>query len=71
MLHGKYHISCKEQGNPGSDCAGEVVADGSHVNNVLVGDGVAPIFDLKYINDVNPLGEVSHLGGYIDGVLRQ
>lgn len=70
MLHGKYPISVKEQGIPGSDCAGEVVAVGSNVS-MRIGDRVAPIFDLKYIQDVDPEGAVGHLGGNIDGVLQQ
>ncbi|KAF7169358.1 hypothetical protein CNMCM5623_002121 [Aspergillus felis] len=71
MLHGKYLASAKDQGIPASDCAGEVVALGSAVEKVSVGDRVSPIFDLKYVKDTDPQNEVAHLGGNIDGVLRQ
>lgn len=71
MLHGKYPVSVKDQGIPASDCAGEVVALGSAVTEVSIGDPVSPIFDLKYINEPDPENEAAHLGGNIDGVLRQ
>jgi NADPH:quinone reductase-like Zn-dependent oxidoreductase len=71
MLHGKYPVSVKDQGIPASDCAGEVVAVGSAVQKVSVGDRVSPIFDLKYLKDSDPRNEVAQLGGSVDGVLRQ
>ncbi|GAB1207997.1 hypothetical protein APSETT445_006734 [Aspergillus pseudonomiae] len=71
MLHGKYPVSVKEGGIPASDCAGEVVAIGSAVTKVSVGDRVSPIFDLKFIDEPDPEDAVAQLGGNIDGVLRQ
>lgn len=71
MLHGKYPVPVKDQGIPASDCAGEVVALGSAVQGLSIGDRVSPIFDLKYIEDVDPQNENAQLGGTIDGVLQQ
>ncbi|KNG86145.1 alcohol dehydrogenase [Aspergillus nomiae NRRL 13137] len=71
MLHGKYPVSVKEEGIPASDCAGEVVAIGSAVTKVSVGDRVSPIFDLKFIDEPDPEDAVAQLGGNVDGVLRQ
>ncbi|GIJ84806.1 hypothetical protein Asppvi_003657 [Aspergillus pseudoviridinutans] len=71
MLHGKYPVSVKDQGIPASDCAGEVVAVGSAVEKVSVGDRVSPVFDMKYLKDTDPQNEVAQLGGNIDGVLQQ
>lgn len=71
MLHGRYPVSVKYQGIPASDCAGEVIAVGSAVSKVSLGDRVSPIFDLRYIDGVDPESKVAQLGGNIDGVLRQ
>ena len=71
MLHGKYPVPVKDQGIPASDCAGEVVALGSAVQGVSIGDRVSPIFDLKYIKDVDPQNEYAQLGGTVDGVLQE
>lgn len=71
MLHGKYPVPVKDQGIPASDCAGEVVASGSAVQGLSIGDRVSPIFDLKYIKDMDPQNENAQLGGTVDGVLRQ
>ncbi|PLB53286.1 alcohol dehydrogenase [Aspergillus steynii IBT 23096] len=71
MLHGQYPVPVKDHGIPASDCAGEVIALGSEVSKVSLGDRVSPIFDLKYIDGVDPENQVAQLGGNVDGVLRQ
>ncbi|KAJ5826249.1 hypothetical protein N7474_003387 [Penicillium riverlandense] len=69
MLHGKYPVDVIEQGIPASDCAAEVVAIGSDVQDFRIGDHVAPIFDLKNLESNED--EMAVLGGDVDGVLRQ
>jgi NADPH:quinone reductase-like Zn-dependent oxidoreductase len=71
MLHGQYPVSVKDQGIPASDCAGEVIALGSAVSKVSLGDRVSPIFDLRYIDGIDAENKVAQLGGNVDGVLRQ
>lgn len=71
MLRGKYPVPVKDQGIPASDCAGEVIAIGSAVSKVSLGDRVSPIFDLRYIDGVDSENRVAQLGGNVDGVLRQ
>lgn len=71
MLHGKYPMPVKDQGVPASDCAGEVVEIGSAVTQVSLGDRVSPIFDLRYIEKLDPRSKIAQLGGHVDGVLRQ
>ena len=71
MLHGKYPVPVKDQGIPASDCAGEVVALGPAVQGLSIGDRVSPIFDLNYIENMEPQTENAQLGGTVDGVLQQ
>ncbi|KAF7590806.1 hypothetical protein BBP40_002328 [Aspergillus hancockii] len=69
MMNGKYPVPVKTRGIPASDCAAEVVAVGSEVENFKIGDAVAPIFDLKNLAGTEETTAV--LGGDVDGVLRQ
>ncbi|KAH8702317.1 alcohol dehydrogenase [Talaromyces proteolyticus] len=71
MLHGKYPVPVKDNGIPASDCAGEVVALGSEIHKVKLGDRVSPVFDLKYIEEQDEEDKVAQLGGNVDGVLQQ
>ncbi|KAF7178175.1 hypothetical protein CNMCM7691_006847 [Aspergillus felis] len=54
---------------PASDCAAEAVAVGSEVSDFAPGDRVAPIFDLNNLLETEE--KTAHLGGDVDGVLRQ
>ncbi|KFZ02042.1 hypothetical protein V500_00492 [Pseudogymnoascus sp. VKM F-4518 (FW-2643)] len=69
MMNGKYPTPVIDGGVPASDCAAEVVALGSEVHDLAIGDRVAPIFNLKSIDGTEE--ESSNLGGDVDGVLRQ
>lgn len=69
MMDGTYPVNVNERGNPGSDCAAEVMAIGSEVKDLKIGDRVTHIFDLNNINGTEETRNV--LGGDTDGVLRQ
>ncbi|KZL74892.1 alcohol dehydrogenase [Colletotrichum incanum] len=70
MLNGRYPVEVEQRGVPCSDCAAEVIAVGSAVKNLVVGDRVAPVFDLS-----NLIGDedkpMQALGGDVPGVLRE
>ncbi|KAL7619552.1 hypothetical protein AAE478_010092 [Parahypoxylon ruwenzoriense] len=70
MLHGRYPAEFEKRGIVGSDCAAEVVAIGSAVNEFKVGDRVAPIFDLSSITGYEDAPNTG-LGGDYPGVLRE
>ncbi|SCO92394.1 related to zinc-binding oxidoreductase [Fusarium oxysporum] len=70
MLHGRYPVEVEKQGIPCSDCAAEVIAVGSAVQDFTIGDRVAPIFDVSNITGHED--EPSRaLGGDVPGVLRE
>lgn len=69
MMRGKYPIPVIERGISTSDCAAEVVAIGSDVNDFKIGDHVAPIFDLKNLEGNED--DRAALGGDAEGVLRE
>jgi NADPH:quinone reductase-like Zn-dependent oxidoreductase len=72
VITGQYNPRMPLPRIPLSDAAGEVVAVGSHVSRVKVGDRVTPIFTQTWLE-----GELDHsrsqsaLGGAIDGVLTE
>lgn len=70
MLHGKYHVPVQDRGIAASDCAAEVVAFGSAVQDFTPGDRVSPIFNLSSITGVEDEASVA-LGGDAAGVLRE
>ncbi|KAL4925344.1 zinc-dependent alcohol dehydrogenase family protein [Aspergillus undulatus] len=69
MMNGKYPVPAIDRGIPASDCAAEVAAVGSEVEDFRPGDRAAPLFDLNSITGTEDATEA--LGGDIDGVLRQ
>ncbi|KAJ4314809.1 hypothetical protein N0V84_008695 [Fusarium piperis] len=70
MLHGRYPLEVEQEGIPCSDCAAEVIAVGSAVQDFTVGDRVAPIFDVSNITGHEDEPS-SALGGDTAGVLRE
>lgn len=70
MLHGRYPVQTEELGIPCSDCAAEVVAIGSAVEDFIIGDRVSPIFDVANFTGNESTPPVA-LGGDIPGVLRE
>ncbi|KAK1981518.1 alcohol dehydrogenase [Colletotrichum cereale] len=70
MLHGRYPVEVEERGIPCSDCAAEVIAVGPSVQGFVIGDRVAPIFDLNNLtgDEDQPMRA---LGGDVPGVLRE
>ncbi|KAH7145809.1 alcohol dehydrogenase [Dactylonectria estremocensis] len=70
MLHGRYPVQTEERGIPCSDCAAEVVAIGSAVEDFAIGDRVSPIFDVTNFTGNESTPPIA-LGGDIPGVLRE
>lgn len=70
MLHDRYPSNFIDKGIPASDCAAEVIAVGQAVKQFIVGDRVAPIFDLSKQTGEEDTG-TSMLSGDVEGVLRQ
>ncbi|KAL4931789.1 zinc-dependent alcohol dehydrogenase family protein [Aspergillus undulatus] len=70
MLENKYPIDVLARGIPTSDCAGEVVALGSGVQQFKLGDHVTPIWDLTNLTGTEEEPPQA-LGGDVDGVLRE
>lgn len=70
MLDGRYIAPVLEHGITASDCSAEVVAVGSNVQSVRVGDRVAPIFLTNCITGQED-DKYLALGGDLDGVLRE
>ncbi|KAI1809564.1 NAD(P)-binding protein [Poronia punctata] len=70
MLVGRYPIEVEERGIPCSDAAAEVVATGSAVTQVGVGDHVSVIFDLNNLVGGED-APMFALGGDFAGVLRE
>ncbi|GKT51469.1 zinc-type alcohol dehydrogenase-like protein [Colletotrichum spaethianum] len=70
MLNGRYPVEVQQYGIPCSDCAAEVIAVGPAVQDFVVGDRVAPIFDLNNLtgHEDKPMRA---LGGDHPGVLRE
>lgn len=72
MITGKYNPRQHLPLVPGSDAAGEVVALGTRVTRVQVGDRVMPTFAQDWIAGRPTLSRMrSTLGGPRDGVLRE
>ena len=71
MLSGAYPIEVIQQGVPCSDAAATVVAVGSAVKKVKVGDYVTPSFQTNFITGTEKHASMSALGGDVDGVLRE
>lgn len=70
MLIGTYPVEVEERGVPCSDCAAEVVAIGSAVEDFHIGDRVSPIFDVSNITGTESAPSKA-LGGDMPGVLRE
>ncbi|KAH6682133.1 alcohol dehydrogenase [Plectosphaerella plurivora] len=70
MLNGIYPVQVQDRGIPCSDCAGEVVAIGTSVQDFAVGDRVAPIFDITNFTGLEDEPGRA-LGGDVAGVLRE
>ncbi|KAJ0166209.1 Zinc-type alcohol dehydrogenase-like protein [Colletotrichum tanaceti] len=70
MLNGRYPVEVEHRGIPCSDCAAEVIAVGPAVRDFVVGDRVAPIFDLGNFTGQED-GSFRALGGDAPGVLRE
>jgi NADPH:quinone reductase-like Zn-dependent oxidoreductase len=71
MISGRYPVEVINQGVPCSDAAATVVAVGSEVTKVKVGDYVTPSFQTNYITGTEKHISFSALGGDVDGVLRE
>lgn len=71
MISGRYPVEVIKQGVPCSDAAATVVAVGSEVTKVKVGDYVTPSFQTNYITGTEKHSTLSALGGDVDGVLRE
>jgi NADPH:quinone reductase-like Zn-dependent oxidoreductase len=71
MISGRYPVEVIKQGVPCSDAAATVVAVGSEVTKVKVGDYVTPSFQTNYVTGIEKHGGLSALGGDVDGVLRE
>jgi NADPH:quinone reductase-like Zn-dependent oxidoreductase len=71
MLNGTYPVEVINQGVPCSDAAATVVAVGSTVEKVKVGDYVTPSFQTNFVTGTEKHAVYSALGGDIDGVLRE
>jgi NADPH:quinone reductase-like Zn-dependent oxidoreductase len=71
MISGRYPVEVARQGVPCSDAAATVIAVGSAVNNVKVGDYVTPSFVTNYITGTERHEASLALGGDVDGVLRE
>lgn len=70
VCNGQYPFPVKDDVVPCADSAGDVVAVGSAVTDVRVGDRVITSFNLTHV--AGPLTDMSHaLGGSVDGVLRE
>ncbi|KAL2203713.1 alcohol dehydrogenase [Sarocladium strictum] len=70
MLVGNYPVEVEEHGIPCSDCAAEVVAIGSAVEDFQIGDRVSPIFNLSNVTGAEN-DPFQALGGDVPGVLRE
>jgi NADPH:quinone reductase-like Zn-dependent oxidoreductase len=76
MLHGLYqYLKVEDGGIVASDAAAEVVAAGSGVQNLKIGDHVSPSFFVNLLTDDDGSpslgGGTSALGGDAPGVLRE
>lgn len=72
VMRGFYPVGAKETLVPLSDGAGEIVATGSAVSRVKVGDRVAAIFFQNWLNGrPDSSTGATALGGGIDGMLAQ
>jgi NADPH:quinone reductase-like Zn-dependent oxidoreductase len=72
VLQGRYRVTPKSDVVPLSDGAGEVVAIGTHVTRVRVGDRVAGIFFQRWIGGRMEAEYLhSDLGGSRDGMLSE
>jgi NADPH:quinone reductase-like Zn-dependent oxidoreductase len=71
MLNGTYPVKVINQGVPCSDAAATVVAVGSTVEKVKVGDYVTPSFQTNFVTGTEKHAVYSALGGDVDGVLRE
>jgi len=71
MISGRYPVEVIEQGIPCSDAAATVVAVGSEVTKVKIGDYVTPSFQTNFITGREKHASLSGLGGDVDGVLRE
>lgn len=71
MISDRYPVEVIKQGVPCSDAAATVVAVGSDVSKVKIGDYVTPSFQTNYITGTERHNSLSALGGDVDGVLRE
>lgn len=71
MISGRYAVEVIKQGVPCSDAAATVVAVGSDVEKVKIGDYVTPSFQTNFLTGTEKHNDISALGGDVDGVLRE
>lgn len=71
MISGRYPMQVNKQGVPCSDAAATVVAVGSAVQRVKVGDFVIPSFLTNILTGAEKHNDTLSLGGSVDGVLRE
>ena len=71
MINGRYPVEVIKQGIPCSDAAATVVAVGSSVTTVKIGDYVTPGFNNNIIDGTEKHVGAKALGGDVDGVLRE
>jgi len=71
MISGRYPVEVIKQGIPCSDAAATVVAVGSEVTKVKVGDYVTPSFQTNFVTGTEKHEGLAALGGDVDGVLRE
>jgi NADPH:quinone reductase-like Zn-dependent oxidoreductase len=71
IISGRYPVEVIKQGAPCPDAAVTVVAVGSNVKKVKIGDYVTPSFQTNYVTGTEKHNDMSALGGDVDGVLRE
>jgi NADPH:quinone reductase-like Zn-dependent oxidoreductase len=71
MTSGRYLVEVIQQSVRCSDAAATVVAVGSDVKKVKIGDYVTPSFQTTYVRRTEKHNDLSALGGDVDGVLRE
>lgn len=71
LQEGRYPVPVESGGVSASDCAAEVVAIGSEVKEVAIGDHVAPTPNLALLTGNERDADATTLGGNGPGLLRE